>query len=380
MGDKVLAAGFGRTGGEWIPDRAHAGEFSVTAVADGLLDVAATADGAICRGDAGGPVLRPVTNGYQLLGVHSRSWLGGCLGETGTRREAVEARLDDIGPWIAANSGYPNALQLSTTDTRVGVVKGDYGTQVKEGALNTAWTALTANAKDIIVVDDRIGVLTHDGVAYVKDGATTAAFVTVHTGVKQLALSADRVGVVTTAGVAYVKEGALHTAWVNQGSNVASLAVTDTRVGIVSDDVFGDYKVKEGGLNAAWTGPTGTGRPMVSRIVLSGSRVGLLYRSGAATVYEGNLKWGADAANKTKSYTLVSSGAADLTINDDRVGVLTTAGVALVKEGAMTTAFVTEYTGARDLAVSGSRVGVVTLDGAALVKHGGLSAAWSTIW
>jgi len=76
----------------------------------------------------------------------------------------------------------------------------------------------------------------------------------------------------------------------------------------------------------------------------------------------------------------VDSGAKKLVLKDDRIGVLTESGVALVKEGAATNAFVTEYTGVRDLAISGSRVGVVTVDGAALVKHGGLSAGWSTVW
>ncbi|SNY52857.1 hypothetical protein SAMN05421748_113114 [Paractinoplanes atraurantiacus] len=60
----------------------------------------------------------------------------------------------------------------------------------------------------------------------------------------------------------------------------------------------------------------------------------------------------------------------------DRIGVLTTDGVAMVKDGGLSAEWITEYTGVRQLALAGDRIGVLTADGAGLVKEGGLSAAW----
>jgi hypothetical protein len=365
-GDSLIATGYGRTADTWVPDALHTGDFKVTSVGSGVFDVTAVTDATICLGDAGGPILRRTATGYELVGLHYRSWQGGCLAESSTRHDATETRVDDIASWITANSAIPRALQESITDTRIGVLRGDYGAQVKEGGLSAAWTALLANAKAIVVADDRIGVLTNDGVAYVKEGATTAAFVQEYTGVKQLAVSGNRIGVLTDAGVALVKEGGLSTAWVTENTGVQQVEVTDTRVGVLTD--AGVALVKEGGLSTAWV----TENTGVKQLALFGTRIGVLTTAGAALVKDGGLS----AAWSSQ----VASGAAELMIKDDRIGVLTTDKVALVKEGALTATFVTEYTNVRDLSISGNRVGVVTVDGAALTKEGGLSAAWVTEW
>jgi len=377
-GDTLIAAGYGRTADTWLPTKLHTGEFKVTAVGAGTFGITATSNATICKGDAGGPILRQSGSGYQLVGVHHRSWQGGCLEETSTRRDAVETRIDDIASWVADNAKLPNALQVDVTDTRIGVRKGDYGTQVREGALTaTTWTNLVANAKDIVVAANRIGVLTHSGDAYVKEGAVNATFVRVRSDVTKLVLSEKRIGVITSDRVAWVKEGGLSAGWVNEYSGVLDLAITDTRIGVIAG--LGWPKVKNGSLSAAWTSPFGTGSGY-QHIVMSGDRVGYITGEGHASVDEGAVAWDSNGATKAKQFTLVDSGAKKLVLKDDRIGVLTESGVALVKEGAATNAFVTEYTGVRDLAISGSRVGVVTVDGAALVKHGGLSAGWSTVW
>ena len=71
-----------------------------------------------------------------------------------------------------------NARQVSVTDDRVGLLRGDNGAQVIEGDPTGAGTELFADAKEVIVADDRIGVLTNGGVAYVKEvGAASSAFV-----------------------------------------------------------------------------------------------------------------------------------------------------------------------------------------------------------
>ncbi|MFF2191456.1 FG-GAP-like repeat-containing protein [Streptomyces sp. NPDC058157] len=104
--EAVRAAGFGRTKTAWVPDRLHTASF--TAAANGSADIALTAsgDGAVCQGDAGGPVLREKNGTQELLAVISRSWQGGCLGTpaTETRTGAVATRVDDVRPWIASTS------------------------------------------------------------------------------------------------------------------------------------------------------------------------------------------------------------------------------------------------------------------------------------
>ena len=367
-GDTLVAAGYGRTADAWVPEGLHTGDFTVTTAGAGSLDIAAVGDATICRGDAGGPVVRRIAAGYELVGLHDTSYQGGCIGESSTRRDAVETRVDDIASWITANAPIPNALQVSVSDTRIGVLRGDYGTQVKEGGLSALWTPLLADAKDIVVSADRIAVLTQAGVAWVKEGAKDATFVRELTGVKQIAISGNRIGVVTTAGVARVKEGGLSAGWFDVHTGVKQVEVTDNRVGVLTD--AGVVKVKEGALSstAAWiTEHTG-----MKQFALFGTRIGVVSTGGAAWVKEGGLSasWIPQA----------SSGVVSMVLNDDRVGVLTTAKVAQVKEGALTSTFVNEEWNVRHLSVSGSRVGVVLIDGPAKVKNGGLSALWTPVW
>ncbi|BAL88204.1 putative trypsin-like serine protease [Actinoplanes missouriensis 431] len=373
-GETLVAAGYGRTADTWYPTKLHTGDFTVTATGAGTLDITAADKATICRGDAGGPLLRRTGSTYQLVGVHYRSYQGGCLGETATRRDAAETRVDDLASWITTTAKLPNSLQVGVTDTRVAVRQGDYGTRVKDGGLSASWTNLLADAKDIVVVGDRIGVLTHSGAAYVKDGATSVPFVKVFDGVKKLVLSPNRVGVLTAAGgLAKVKEGGLSTSWVDEYTGVHDLAITDTRIAITAG-LNRVMMIKEGGLSADWHEPliqVGTG---LEGVTLSGNRVGRYGLNRSARVYEGPIDWSG------RTYDLVSSGAKELVLKDDRVGLLTTDGVAKVKEGALGNEFVTQYTGVRDLDVSGSRVGVVTIDGSAIAKHGGLSALWTPVW
>jgi hypothetical protein len=103
-GETLQVLGYGRTATAWVPDRLHRGDLTVQAVGAATVDLAA-ADGApvgICKGDAGGPALRPRGTGVELAGVHAASGQAGCLdapaGATGT---ATETRLDDIAAgWI----------------------------------------------------------------------------------------------------------------------------------------------------------------------------------------------------------------------------------------------------------------------------------------
>ncbi|MEU8665273.1 trypsin-like serine protease [Streptomyces anulatus] len=100
-GAALTAVGYGRTRTEWVPNKLHAGPFTVNAVTGPTLDiVGASAGSAICKGDAGGPVLRQDGGTVALVGVSGDSWQGGCIGETETRTDAVAARTDDLKPWV----------------------------------------------------------------------------------------------------------------------------------------------------------------------------------------------------------------------------------------------------------------------------------------
>ncbi len=101
VGTTLTAVGYGRTRTEWVPDKLHAGSFLVNEVTGPALGIVGASEGsAICKGDAGGPVLRQDSGTVALMGVSGGSWQGGCIGETETRTDAVAARADDLQPWI----------------------------------------------------------------------------------------------------------------------------------------------------------------------------------------------------------------------------------------------------------------------------------------
>jgi Trypsin len=368
VGAAVSVLGYGRTHDTWVPDRMHSGDFTVTAVNAGTLEISPAADATVCRGDAGGPALVQGGSGPQLIGVHATSGQGGCLGSTATPTSAIETRLDDLGTWITANTKAPASQALALTGARIGLLAGDYSTRSKDNGLSTAWTTLLPDAKQIVVSGSRIGVLTHDGTAWVKDTATSTTFVKENVGVAQLALSPNRVGILTTAGTVLVKEGGLSTSWVTMSSNAKQVAVTDTRVAVLTN--AGAALAKDGTLSATTTWTTEfTG---VTQLALAAQRIGIVETNGTALVKDGGLSasWVSQA----------TSGVASIVLDGDRVGVLTTGNVAKVKDGALTAAFVTEHTDVRQLSLGADRIGVVRFDGTALVKDGGLSALWTQEW
>ncbi len=101
-GDVLTSVGYGRTKTEWVPNKLHSGSFTVSAVSDASLDIAGNAAGsAICKGDAGGPLLRGSGSSLELVGVSTASAQGGCFGETETRTDAQGARADGLKQWIS---------------------------------------------------------------------------------------------------------------------------------------------------------------------------------------------------------------------------------------------------------------------------------------
>ncbi|MER6444323.1 hypothetical protein DEJ51_00450 [Streptomyces venezuelae] len=104
-GQSVTAAGFGQTRTTWVPDILHTGAFTATGDSSANIALTPTGDAVICKGDAGGPVLRTNGQTQELVAVTSRSWQGGCLGTpaTETRTGAVATRIDDLRSWISGN-------------------------------------------------------------------------------------------------------------------------------------------------------------------------------------------------------------------------------------------------------------------------------------
>ncbi|MFF2858937.1 S1 family peptidase [Streptomyces rubiginosohelvolus] len=80
-GDTLTGAGYGRTATAWVPDRLHTGSFAVDAVTGTSVEISGAKVGsAVCKGDAGGPLLRESNGTVELVGVNSRSWQGWCFG------------------------------------------------------------------------------------------------------------------------------------------------------------------------------------------------------------------------------------------------------------------------------------------------------------
>ncbi|MEW9510136.1 FG-GAP-like repeat-containing protein [Streptomyces bacillaris] len=99
-GEALLGAGFGRTRTQWVPNQLHTGEFRVDSATDTNVALTGQNGVSVCKGDTGGPALRRKGAEVELTAVHSRSWQGGCLGETETRTGAVNARVDGLAGWV----------------------------------------------------------------------------------------------------------------------------------------------------------------------------------------------------------------------------------------------------------------------------------------
>ncbi|MFC7010938.1 FG-GAP-like repeat-containing protein [Streptomyces viridiviolaceus] len=148
QGDTLTAAGYGRTKTEWAPTRLHTASFTVGSVGGSEVNVAGkTADDAICKGDAGGPLLR-VSNGIpELVGISSRSWQGGCFGSdpAETRTDAIAARADGVVPGsrLAAGQQLTSGDSLVSSGARA-TMQTDGNLVVTSPAGQTLWSTGTA--------------------------------------------------------------------------------------------------------------------------------------------------------------------------------------------------------------------------------------------
>ncbi|MFG3188102.1 FG-GAP-like repeat-containing protein [Streptomyces omiyaensis] len=105
-GQELRAAGYGRTKTSWVPDRLHTAAFTAGTVGTTSVDLTASTGAGLCKGDAGGPVVRVNGTTRELVAVVGKSWQGGCLGTDSleTRTDAVATRTDDVRTWVTATA------------------------------------------------------------------------------------------------------------------------------------------------------------------------------------------------------------------------------------------------------------------------------------
>ncbi|MFD7015379.1 FG-GAP-like repeat-containing protein [Streptomyces sp. NPDC059928] len=150
-GELLQSTGFGRTKTEWVPNRMHSGAFTVATVDGGSVNLNGSDNAVICQGDAGAPAVRDNNGAAELVAVNSRSWQGGCLGTdpAETRTSATDARVDDLGSWVApyiaaTNAARPSLSSLIPNATTV-MSAGDFNQDgrsdlavvLKDGSLHT---------------------------------------------------------------------------------------------------------------------------------------------------------------------------------------------------------------------------------------------------
>ncbi|MET9881327.1 trypsin-like serine protease [Actinacidiphila glaucinigra] len=188
-GEELRVAGYGRTAEEWVPLKLHTGTFTVDSADSSKVSITGQDDAAVCKGDTGGPLLRGAGATVQLVGIHSRSWQGGCFESdpAETRSGAVDTRVDTVRTWISTavaastpaprhdytDNGTPDVLARDTTgqlwleDTRYDTVNKALTTTARR-LIGPGWSGYTmieaagdigGSAAGDLVARDASGVL-----------------------------------------------------------------------------------------------------------------------------------------------------------------------------------------------------------------------------
>lgn len=180
-GEELTVAGYGRTKHEWIQGKLHAGTFKVdSSTTPSTLLSPASAGAAVCKGDAGGPVLRTLANGaFELVAVSSRSWQGGCLNETEERTGAVATRVDNtvLGTTLRAGRQLASGDSLTANSARL-TMGADGNLVVASNANKTLWSTGTGGNPGAVAAfgaDGNLTVKSADGSRTLWESKTSAA-------------------------------------------------------------------------------------------------------------------------------------------------------------------------------------------------------------
>ncbi|MEU1214762.1 FG-GAP-like repeat-containing protein [Streptomyces sp. NPDC005790] len=161
-GETLTVPGYGRTATEWVPDKLHTSSFIVDGATDTDLNITGeSAEDAICKGDAGAPLLREAEGKLELVGVSSRSWQGGCFGETETRNGAVAARADNtvLGSRLSPGRRLLPGDTLASASAEL-TMQADGNLVIRSNAGKTLWSTGTAGNAGATAVLDTTGNLT----------------------------------------------------------------------------------------------------------------------------------------------------------------------------------------------------------------------------
>ncbi|GHJ12325.1 trypsin-like serine protease [Micromonospora sp. AKA38] len=102
VGEELVATGYGRTATEWVSRQLNTGAYTVSSIDTDTMIMNRASDNPVstCKGDLGGPTLRSTGGTSQVVGVHFRSWMSGCVGSTATGSDVTEVRVDTAAAWI----------------------------------------------------------------------------------------------------------------------------------------------------------------------------------------------------------------------------------------------------------------------------------------
>ncbi|GAA0811409.1 trypsin-like serine protease [Spirilliplanes yamanashiensis] len=137
-GERLTAAGLGRTRTTWIPDAPHTVGLDVTAARDGGVDLTPATEGSgLCRGDAGAPIVRSAGDDrYEIVAVATTAATEGCLGSTDTTG-AVQAAPVAGFRWAAPGADAYDQLTLTPVDAgRAPTAGAGFGSAVATADFN----------------------------------------------------------------------------------------------------------------------------------------------------------------------------------------------------------------------------------------------------
>jgi hypothetical protein len=206
VGETLSAAGWGRTATTWVPAQAHRAGFRVERVTSGETGLVAADDtAALCKGDAGAPLLR----GTDVLAVATAGGQRNCLdaGAGGTG-EAEAALVGDLSGWLGTATSVPASF-TGFTKAQAGRFDADTHPDVTavEPATGKLWLFPGTSAAHVVAPKVEIGRggwnafsqiaagdLTGDGLAdlVTLESATGKLYLYPNTGQSGLALPGAR--------------------------------------------------------------------------------------------------------------------------------------------------------------------------------------------